>query len=100
MDMEHIRTRIAELDCVVATPKRGAPPAPSLAVVLCHGYGAPGTDLVPLGDELARFVKQGGGDAASRADSLRFYFPAAPDHAQGVPFGRAWWQLDMQRLIA
>jgi len=22
--------------------------APSLAVVLCHGYGAPATDLVPL----------------------------------------------------
>jgi len=53
-------------------------------VVLLHGYGAPGTDLVPLWRELA--VPQ----------EVRFVFPEAP---LSLDFGgRAWWQLDMTRL--
>ena len=53
-------------------------------VVLMHGYGAPGTDLVPLSRELA--VPQ----------AVRFVFPEAPlDAGFG---GRAWWQIDMARL--
>ena len=28
--------------------------APQLVVVLCHGFGAPGTDLVPLAGELLK----------------------------------------------
>ena len=53
-------------------------------VVLLHGYGAPGTDLVPLWRELA--VPR----------EVRFVFPEAP-LALGNG-GRAWWQLDMARL--
>jgi phospholipase/carboxylesterase len=53
-------------------------------VVLLHGYGAPGTDLVPLWRELA--VPQ----------EVRFVFPEAPLE---LDFGgRAWWPIDMARL--
>jgi phospholipase/carboxylesterase len=58
-------------------------------VVLLHGFGAPGTDLIGLADELK--VPPG----------TRFVFPEAPlevDVGQpGLP-GRAWWQIDMLRL--
>jgi phospholipase/carboxylesterase len=53
-------------------------------VVLLHGYGAPGTDLVPLWRELAV------------PHEVRFVFPEAPlDLGFG---GRAWWPIDMARL--
>jgi len=53
-------------------------------VVLLHGYGAPGTDLVPLWRELAV------------AQEVRFVFPEAPLE---LGFGgRAWWPIDMARL--
>jgi phospholipase/carboxylesterase len=54
------------------------------AVLLCHGFGAPGEDLVPL----ARAVDAGPG--------VRWFFPEAPlELAWG---GRAWWELDITRL--
>ncbi len=53
-------------------------------VLLMHGYGAPGTDLVPLWREL------------SVPQNVRFVFPEAP---QELGFGgRAWWNIDMTRL--
>ncbi|MET0791214.1 MAG: phospholipase [Polyangiaceae bacterium] len=53
-------------------------------VVLMHGYGAPGTDLVPLWRELPV------------PPAVRFVFPEAPLE---LGFGgRAWWQIDMARL--
>ncbi len=53
-------------------------------VVLMHGYGAPGTDLVPLWREL------------EVPREVRFVFPEAPlDLGFG---GRAWWPIDMARL--
>lgn len=56
-------------------------------VVLLHGYGAPGTDLVDLGA------------AIPCPDGTRFLFPQAPiDLARelGAPGdARAWWLLDM-----
>jgi len=67
---------------------------PSLAVVLNHGYGAPGDDLAPLGAELLRT------DPAIEK-GVRFYFPSAVLDLGpiGMPGGRAWWHLDMQRLV-
>ena len=45
--------------------------APGFLIVLCHGFGAPGDDLVPLGAEmLARNPRL--------AEQVRFVFPAAP----------------------
>lgn len=61
----------------------------ALTVVLMHGFGAPGDDLVSLGDPRFGFG----------APNVRFVFPEAPV-ALGGPYGggRAWWALDMQRL--
>jgi phospholipase/carboxylesterase len=52
-----------------------------VAVVLLHGYGAAGDDLVSLAERLSR-------------PGSRFIVPAAP-LAQGS--GRAWWRLDEHR---
>ncbi len=56
-----------------------------LTVVLLHGFGAPGDDLVALAQVL---------DARAR-----FVFPEAP-LSLGPMYGggRAWWQLDLIRL--
>lgn len=54
------------------------------AIILCHGYGAPGDDLVAL----ARAIDTGA--------PCRFFFPEAPLDVDGV--GRAWWPIDMVKL--
>src|SRR5437868_14079800 len=51
------------------------------AVVVLHGWGAPGDDLVGL----ARML-------ASAHPRVRFFVPAAP--LPEVGGGRAWWHLD------
>lgn len=59
------------------------------AVLLCHGFGAPGEDLVSL----HRVV-----DAPK---GTRWFFPEAPLEVDvgmpGMP-GRAWWRIDMVKL--
>ena len=67
----------------------------SLAVVLCHGFGAPGTDLVSIGSELLSAYPRLG-------QALRFIFPEAPLSLEdyGMPGGRAWWPLDLERMTA
>jgi len=69
--------------------------SPKLVVILCHGFGAPGTDLVGLGRELLD-------SHASIADAVQFIFPEAPLSLDSVGmFGaRAWWHLDMELLQA
>ncbi len=58
-------------------------------VVLLHGFGAPGDDLVPLAEVL---------DAPP---GTRFAFPEAPLELP-PPFGmgnsRAWWMIDFEKL--
>ena len=57
-------------------------------VVLLHGFGAPGDDLVALW----RYLKV--------PQDVRFLFPAAP-LSLNMGFGgdaRAWWLLDMERI--
>ncbi|MDP3157503.1 MAG: alpha/beta fold hydrolase [Archangium sp.] len=62
--------------------------APSAAVILCHGFGAPGDDLVGLAPELA--------SAVPALRDVRFYFPAAPLTLEmGFGDSRAWWLIDM-----
>jgi len=54
-------------------------------VVLLHGFGAPGDDLVPLGRVLA----------APRG--TRFVFPEAPlSLGPAYAGGRAWWWVDLE----
>jgi phospholipase/carboxylesterase len=56
-------------------------------VVLLHGFGAPGNDLVPLARVLAL------------PSEVRWVFPAAPLPLE-MPFldARAWWMIDLERL--
>lgn len=59
------------------------------AVVLCHGFGAAGDDLAPLHRVID--VERG----------TRWFFPEAPleiDFGGGAS-GRAWWPIDMERLM-
>lgn len=54
-------------------------------VVLLHGFGAPGDDLVPLARELS--VPAG----------TRFVLPEAPlDLGRAFMGGRAWWPIDLE----
>lgn len=86
-----IHTTLGSLRCAVWTHPQGA--SPQLAIVLCHGFGAPGDDLVPLGAELLRQQPQ--------LAPVRLVFPEAPLQLPPELFGngRAWWPLDVERLI-
>lgn len=66
---------------------------PDLVVVFCHGFGAPGDDLVPLGGEVLRALP-------ALADRVRIVFPEAPLSLRdaGYGTGRAWWMFDPMRL--
>lgn len=58
-------------------------------VVLMHGYGAPGDDLVGLGEGLAAPA------------GTTFLFPEAPNGLTGAPSddeARAWWPIDIGRF--
>lgn len=84
------RERIGEMPCVVTELPAGA--TPELVVVFCHGFGAPGTDLVPLAEQLVQLEPQ--------LEGVQFLFPAAPlDLSEmGLYGGRAWWPLDIARM--
>jgi len=80
-----------ELSCVVTggDDREGGGDGP--VIVLLHGFGAPGTDLVSLWRVLD--VPRG----------TRFVFPAAPldlSYAYGMGDARAWWMIDMAALDA
>jgi len=88
MQPQITRRHIADLDCrVVSTGEEITNVA-----IFCHGFGAPGTDLVPLGEELLR--------ALPELQGYQFIFPAAPiDMTEyGLPGGRAWWMIDIVKL--
>ena len=89
---QHRIDRFGQLDCTVFSADAGDK-APQFCVILCHGYGAPGVDLVPLASELTAMC----GD---RADSVLYVFPQAPlDLTEyGLPGGRAWWMIDINRF--
>ncbi len=83
--------QIGGLTCRVVDAIEGD--RPDIVAVFCHGFGAPGDDLVPLAGELLRAQPDLRG-------STRMIFPQAPlDMApQGLPGGRAWWPIDMLQL--
>jgi phospholipase/carboxylesterase len=64
---------------VVSASDMGDDQPGGAAVVLLHGWGAPGDDLVALAEVLA-------------VPRTRFFFPAGPLPERGG--GRAWWHLD------
>jgi len=62
-------------------------------VVLCHGFGAPGTDLVGLAPELCRLKPELG-------EGVAWAFPEAPLSPPELAMfgGRAWWPLDTAKI--
>jgi phospholipase/carboxylesterase len=80
--------RLGELDVRITggTDREGAGNGP--VVVLLHGFGAPGDDLVPLWRTI---------DAPA---GTRFVFPAAPiDLGPRYMGGRAWWFIDLEERL-
>jgi phospholipase/carboxylesterase len=79
--VKHEATQIAGLTTRIVSTTAN----PQLTVVLLHGFGAGGDDLVAL----AQYI----------AVPARFVFPAAPIELGGL-YGdaRAWWLLDLARL--
>lgn len=87
---EYRREQIGALDCGLVTPSasRGSPQGLAL---FCHGFGAPGDDLIPIAEELLD-------DEQLSQQSLAFVFPAAPIPLDPSGMSRAWWPIDMVRL--
>ena len=78
-----MRATLGGLSCqVFAESEAGKPRG---AVVLCHGFGAPGDDLVGLYGELVHMKPE--------LARQRFIFPEAP--LSLGPGSRAWWLIDM-----
>jgi phospholipase/carboxylesterase len=77
------------LDVVTVQARDGAPDA---LVVLAHGFGAPGTDLVGLAEALVMLEP--------RLAQVRFVFPAAPLTLGDMGYGdsRAWWMIDFEQI--
>ncbi len=79
---------LGELTCRAVGGDDGRGGGDGPLVVLLHGFGAPGDDLVPLADYLD--VPAG----------TRFLFPEAPLAMPSLWGGRAWWMLDLDALEA
>jgi phospholipase/carboxylesterase len=89
-----IQSRLAGLQCYIMDTEEAESSSPDLLVVCCHGYGAPGHDLVGLGAEIVQLNPELSG-------RVRFIFPEAPLAAAANPYGgRAWWQIDLDALEA
>jgi phospholipase/carboxylesterase len=81
-------TKIGNLDVRVVGPYDPSDAGDGPVVVLLHGFGAPGDDLVALGRALA--VPRG----------TRFVFPEAPIDLGARYFGgRAWWPIDFEERM-
>jgi phospholipase/carboxylesterase len=67
---------------------------PKAIAILCHGYGAPGDDMVGI---VGAWMDQMG----ESASDFRFICPIAPHSLAelGIPSGRAWWPLNMARTM-
>jgi phospholipase/carboxylesterase len=74
-----MRTKLAGL----SVERLGSGDGP--CVILLHGFGAPGDDLVPLAEVLD-------------SPGTTWVFPAAPLQPPQLAGGRAWWMLDLERL--
>ena len=85
--IKRTKQRIGDLGCVIVDATNDAPAA---AVILCHGFGAPPTDLVSIANEMI-----------SQNEELAkavFIFPGAPLELDPTFDGRAWWMIDMEKV--
>ena len=86
--MKPRRLQLGSLQCVVFGGPDGDGRGTGPVIVLCHGFGAPGEDLVSFGEVLRL------------PSDVRWVFPAAPLELE-MGYGgdsRAWWMIDMARL--
>lgn len=85
------QTQFGSLDAALIAPVRETPRA---LVVLCHGFGAPGTDLISLFDNILHLLPDS-------SPSCAYMFPEGPFSLEemGIPDGRAWWPLNMAQLM-
>lgn len=90
--MRTVTTELAGLTCRFVEAADAPQETPELMVVLCHGYGAPGQDLVGIGAEILRA-------RPALRGRVRFCFPEAPLSLGGAPSfdSRAWWHIDIDR---
>jgi len=77
---------IGALNCIVI---ERAGVTPKLVVVLCHGLGANGENLAPIGSD---FLNR------NPSADVQFVFPDAPTIMEQTG-GRAWWPLNLQELM-
>jgi len=86
------KERIGELECGVIRPTDPSQPVNALAV-FSHGYGANGDDLVGLAPELLQIAP---------IEGAVLVFPEGPISLddEGMPGGKAWWKLSIQRLLS
>src|SRR5258706_15794970 len=80
------RRKLGTLDAVVTGGPDGEGGGDGPVAVLCHGFGAPGDDLVALVPLLRA------------SPEIRFVFPEAPLALPGIGGARAWWMLDLAEL--
>lgn len=67
-------------------PARSGRPA-TQAVILLHGYGADGSDLISLGQHWGQLLPE-----------AMFIAPNAPEPCAGSPFGFQWFPLSVDRI--
>lgn len=85
--LQQVKQKIGEFNCVVVRDNECE--QPKAVVILCHGFGAPGTDLVPIGDELA---------SQPDLSECVFVFPPAPIEMDPLFDARAWWPIDIEKI--
>lgn len=85
------RPTLGTLATILVWPAKNKP---SCLVVMCHGFGAPGSDLAGLFEDILEFLPD---DAPKPA----FLFPEAPISLEdeGMAGARAWWRLNMAQLM-
>jgi len=85
------RPTLGSLETVLVQP---AKVTPSYLVVLCHGFGASGSDLLGLFEDILRSLPDEGGKPA-------FLFPEGPVDLEdeGMSGARGWWRLNMAQLM-
>ena len=86
--IETTSEKIADLNCVVVTSKPVV--TPKAIVILCHGFGASATDLMPLAQEMIQLDP-------TLAEAV-FIFPGAPLELDPAFDARAWWMIDVEEL--
>lgn len=85
------RKKLGSLNCILVEPDSGTP-VRGLAC-LCHGFGASEDDLAGLATDLLKTRNSDRG--------IALLFPGAPIELDdmGMPGGRAWWHISIQKLI-